>query len=317
MLESTAQHHCAADQNTVSNSANRVRLLTLAQQHYQPGVVRIDDKSIEKIAWSCAAVQPMRITLRGTKAIVPSDAMAFLVVLCALNYRFWSRTEAGVVMQYRHAELSGSRALWSSLEDAWSSRDPSWRTLERRLQSEGVQALFGDIPDGPSRLAILNEILCPRLDQVTSDLTASIMGTSQVTIDHAAQLADAFPLAFGDPYLKKAQLALSMFSAYCNWLNLNIAVDQLTAFADYQVPRVLRAIGVLSYSDALTEALDQRQWIDAGSDQEHAIRGATILACERIAARIGSTAAAVDNLLWQSQSTAVDAPFHLTPTTWY
>jgi len=63
-------------------------------------------------------------------------------------------------------------------------------------------------------------------------------------------------------------------------------MTDLTAMADYQVPRVLRALGVLRYGEAL-------------------------------AAKYGVQAALVDSMLWSAQNIAGTARFHLTETTYY
>ena len=130
-------------------------------------------------------------------------------------------------------------------------------------------------------------------------------------------LADAFPVAFGDPYLKKAQLAVSMYAGYLRNLGQSVSTAGLTAMADYQVPRVLRALGILTYAPALATTIAERRPVAPGSSEESAIRAATVIACEAIADHLGVTAADVDNLRWLSQGHANDAPFHLTLTTRY
>jgi len=87
--------------------------------------------------------------------------------------------------------------------------------------------------------------------------------------------------------------------------------------ADYQVPRVLRALGVLEYCPSLADRINRHDLLEEGGPEELAIRAATIIACEAIAAHTGGTSADIDNLLWLSQDIAGDAPFHLTETRLY
>lgn len=101
-------------------------------------------------------------------------------------------------------------------------------------------------------------------------------------------------------------------------------LDQLTAFADYKVPQILRTLGVLVYDEALTATIATRQRIPAGSRMEMEIRAATIVACDRIAAAMRSlnreiTSAELDWLLWtRSQHLPPGtAPYHLTATIFY
>ncbi|MPN62756.1 hypothetical protein SDC9_210509 [bioreactor metagenome] len=138
-----------------------------------------------------------------------------------------------------------------------------------------------------------------------------------MTVAQAAGLAAIFPLAFDDPYLKKAQLALSMIAAFLRSTGNDVGAEDLTAFADYQVPRVLRGLGVLAYSTSLADKVDQRILLTENGQEELSIRAATVLACEAIAAHTGGTSADIDNLLWLSQDIAGETPFHLTETRWY
>lgn len=93
--------------------------------------------------------------------------------------------------------------------------------------------------------------------------------------------------------------------------------SQLTLCADYQLPRMLRAMGVLEYSPGLAQKVDSQTLIEKDSIEERAIRAATIVAGEMLAEHFGVTPAAVDNFLWTNRSKAGSAPFHLTITTDY
>lgn len=101
-------------------------------------------------------------------------------------------------------------------------------------------------------------------------------------------------------------------------------LDQLTAFADYKVPQVLRQLGILQYSDPLASRIAARKHLPAGSTQEIEIRAATIWGCELLRqalVRHGRIVAAheLDWMLWeQGQSLPKHtAPYHLTPTIFY
>lgn len=108
-----------------------------------------------------------------------------------------------------------------------------------------------------------------------------------------------------------------MIAAVLRDTGIAVNVADLTAFADYQVPRVLRALGVLDYSPSLADRVDHHHLLEEGGQEELSIRAATIIACEAIAAHTGGTSADIDNLLWLSQDIAGETPFHLTETRWY
>jgi len=295
---------------------SRADLIAMAHGDHDASLVEIDDDIITQTPWPVENLQPMTMSLDGAIGTFPPSALAFLLMMTAINYRFW-RMEAGEFSRYAFRGETGARALWGAFEAAWGFDEFSPKRFASRLAAEGVESLFGDIPDAASRAAILGEMLRGDLAGHCETLEATINANRAITVADAAAVASAFPMAFGDPYLKKIQLALSMFGAYLRAAGSEIDTRDLTAFADYQVPRVLRALGILRYSDDLAAKVDGGILIACESPEERSIRAATILACERIAAHCKATAADVDNLLWQSQDLAKDARFHLTPTTWY
>ncbi|PAV65351.1 hypothetical protein WR25_24647 [Diploscapter pachys] len=59
-------------------------------------------------------------------------------------------------------------------------------------------------------------------------------------------------------------------------------IDILTMFADYRVPQALAYLGVLEYSPELLSKLGPGKRLEAGSEEEVAMRGASIWACELI-----------------------------------
>ena len=65
------------------------------------------------------------------------------------------------------------------------------------------------------------------------------------------------------------------------------SIGELTMFADYRVPVVLRSMGVLKYDDALAAAVDAGDGtIAAGSVEEIEIRACTVQAVERMKAAL-------------------------------
>ena len=59
-------------------------------------------------------------------------------------------------------------------------------------------------------------------------------------------------------------------------------ISQLTMFADYRVPQILKAKGVLKYDNHLTQLINYKIEIAHGSKEEVEIRAATIQAVEQI-----------------------------------
>ena len=96
--------------------------------------------------------------------------------------------------------------------------------------------------------------------------------------------------------LKRAQITAFDISLLPNIQMKNI--DQLTIFADYKLPQILRGFGILKYHKELTKKVDSYTILEKDSPEEIEIRSATIWACELIAHKIGEKPVTVDNALW-------------------
>jgi hypothetical protein len=128
------------------------------------------------------------------------------------------------------------------------------------------------------------------------------------------------------PLLKRAQICVADLHAAFEGQGWGAFddLDQLTAFADYKLPQLLRAHGALVYAPELAAAVDSYTEIPAGSDEEIEIRAATIWAVEllrrALAARgVSRTASAIDYRLWVESQTATPdmRPYHRTRTVYY
>ena len=101
-------------------------------------------------------------------------------------------------------------------------------------------------------------------------------------------------------------------------------MEQLTAFADYKLPQVLRSLGILHYVPALASMVDNHKFLDSGSPEEVEIRANTIWAVETIRQqlrRIGKELKAheIDWLLWKmgQEKKYRTKPYHRTKTIYY
>jgi hypothetical protein len=101
-------------------------------------------------------------------------------------------------------------------------------------------------------------------------------------------------------------------------------MEELTAFADYKLPQVLRHAGVLTYEAELASKVDQVIYLDPGSPEEVEIRSNTIWSVALILEelkRLGSELRAfeIDSMLWNlGQSDEFRArPYHRTVTIFY
>ena len=124
---------------------------------------------------------------------------------------------------------------------------------------------------------------------------------------------------------KRAQLAPAM--AFARFRGTDIApisdIDELTAFADYQVPKGLLAYGLLGYLDDLARRIERRELLPMGSREELEIRANTICAVEELLCELNRrrkgkkvNAVQMDYHLWK-MARDDPRPYHLTETTAY
>lgn len=127
---------------------------------------------------------------------------------------------------------------------------------------------------------------------------------------------------------KRARLLVVMYEGRARASNGELEtlgnLERIGPIADYQLPRVLRANGVLVYAPALADLVDQGTILPAGSEEELAVREATCAAIERLLVHVNAEAGTdqpltmveLDYVLWASGRNA-PGRHHLTPTTAY
>lgn len=95
--------------------------------------------------------------------------------------------------------------------------------------------------------------------------------------EHVLQLQDLIS-SDGLYFLKRAQICVGDWNAS---LDLHLRdMDQLTTFADYRVPQLLRDLNILQYSPALAKTVDDTNELAVNSPEELSIRAATVTAVE-------------------------------------
>lgn len=287
---------------------NKISLIELATADFDPSLVYLNEDQITRFE-----LQGTPTTPTFTYMVNPEwrliEMVAYWIYCSAQAFRFWELGADTQLKKYHYAGMTGSTAMFRCIRDHW---------IDGILPHDQVTSAFTGAPDATNRILIGIELSAQRerLYEVAGSLIAKGRA-GRLSVDDAAYLADLFPQSFNDPYLKKAQLALSAAGGLVTEImGVNLQYD-LTAFADYQVPRVLRALGVIGYTPELANLVDGRKLIPAGSALECSLRAATIVAVERLSQRTGIPTVIIDNYLWQNQHLAKCDNFHLTETTAY
>ncbi len=288
---------------------NKLEFLeNIKKNWYNPDIAKYSTEHIPEITQTVKLNNDLNISpyLKTTE-----DIIHYYLVLNSINHQFWKHDDTGSFIRYSFKNKVGALAL----EDGMYNLINDYKGMSNipEITSEIFNKYFGEMPIPNTRIVILNEALSEKGKECAKQLAEKI--ESGWTIMEAFDISQMIPSGYKDEALKKAQLILHMASSALKTKGIQVDVE-LTCFADYQVPRVLRHMGILKYNEQLSELIDTQTVIKADSIEEKAIRAATILACEELSVKMRMSPEELDYYLW-SQRNMADKPFHLTYTTAY
>jgi hypothetical protein len=267
----------------------------------------------------------------------------WMLLLDALNFCFWGeKDQARWQISYQGETLNGYWAEAAALRRAVEEGKPVWdagylSNIDRQELATLFRGLSADTPEIPlfeERLWIAREVGQVLLEHFEGQFSYLVDRMRQSGVELALALAKHFS-SFRDVatydsqevrFLKRAQICVSDLHDAFNGQSWGAFtdLDQLTIFADYKLPQVLRHYGVLVYTPELAEKVDRQEQLAPGSAEEVEIRAATIWACEllrRAASRLSEqalTAAAIDQWLWHlGQDADHMRPYHRVRTIYY
>lgn len=250
----------------------------------------------------------------GDRHYSGAHLIEYILVLDTLNFSFWG----------------SGRGYWElaeSLRDAFNGGEPLWEAERlRALDAPALSGLIGDFPIPERRLAALHELADLALREAGGDIARLVPPSAPELAGYLSANLDSFRdvALYGDrevPFLKRAQIAAADL-----WGSGAMAftdVDELTCFADYKLPQLLRHAGVLEYSDHLGRRVDGKVELGTGSPEEIEIRAATVVAVEQLRDHLAHrgrhlTATEVDWMLWGlAQEAGGMAPYHRVRTIFY
>lgn len=266
----------------------------------------------------------------------PGRTANYVLLLDALNFCFWGQPKWRV--EYEGRTLDGYWALAASLRRAIDQGEPvldaayvaelSREQLDYLLRGQGELQLMD------ARLKHACEVGYVLRERYGGSFARFSVERGQGSaLRLVRELVREFP-SFDDVttyqgrevrLYKRAQLLASdLYGAFeGQGLGAFDDMEQLTAFADYKVPQVLREFGMLAYSPQLAEAVDSQRLLPAGCSEEVEIRAATIWGVELLRRSlvdkgIGLRAFELDWHLWTlGQELSLAHPFHRTLTAAY
>jgi hypothetical protein len=302
-------HHVRVDQDCLVRVSGEL----------DPGRLRLPD-------WQVPVVPPRR----------DERLVDFFLLFNSINFCYWGEPKWTISFQEQAYDgaFGMMAALTRALDEGYSLLDGAFLARIRDDQFRHILRGNVPIPLEAERLEILQEIgpvlvreFGGRWHQVVRQAGGSAVRLVELLVTHFPSWDDVAQFEGRRvAFYKRAQLAAGMlYQAYAGqgWGAFD-DFDQLTVYADYKLPQVLRKLGILVYDKALASLVDNRTPIPAGSRMEVEIRAATIWAGELIRqALLGRapqiTAAHIDFWLWETsqRKSPDDRPYHRTLTTAY
>ena len=278
----------------------------------------------------------------------------WLLLLDTLNFCFWAeRDRERWSIEYKGERLNGywaeAAALTRAVEEGYALWDAHYLS---EISSTDLAAIFRAAPSikgtdrinaapTPVRIPLFEQrlanarevgrVLLERFDgqfaHVIEEARGSAVRLALLLVEHFPSFRDVASYRGQEVrFFKRAQICVAdLYSAFGGkrW-GAFTDMGQLTIFADYKLPQLLRHSGVLEYHPRLAERIDRLELLEMGSEEEVQIRAATIWACELLRQTMNAagyepmTAAAIDQRLWLlSQDTVNMRPYHRTYTMYY
>ncbi|HLW00513.1 MAG TPA: queuosine salvage family protein [Ktedonobacterales bacterium] len=266
----------------------------------------------------------------------------WVLLLDALNFCFWGEAnQPRWMVEYGGQTYNGYMAEAASLTRALDEGYPLWDAAYLAELSEAdLRQIFRPAPGMPEiplfaeRLANACEVGRVLLSNYGGQFARAVEAAGGSAVALARSIIQDFAsfqdvsMYDGAPvrFYKRAQICVADIHGIFGgegWGKLD-DLDQLTIFADYKLPQVLRQEGVLVYGADLAARVDRLELLPPNSPEEVEIRAATIWAGELLrralsAHGINALASEIDYYLWTLGQTPspYERPYHRTRTMYY
>ena len=227
----------------------------------------------------------------------------------AVNYQYWvgkpniRPNNSGATQMYKLLEIS--------FKEVYAESGGNYKTLISTFEDRLIEHRF---PALKNRLRHLEELITQSAEKFAFALIELKKMPTEEPIELMGSFIGRFPGYAEDLFLKRAILFFHQLHRRLGWFSEEIS--RFPIAADYQIPKMLRFGKCIYYSKELAQKIDNFELIPEGSLMECEIRASSILACKKLAEKVGCTMGKIDNYLWRNHNLCKD-PFHLTITTNY
>jgi hypothetical protein len=306
--------------------------------------VRLDEERVDALAARWAAEGWQRPAWDATLHFCDGTerTLNWVLLLDALNFCFWGEVgKPRWMVEYGGQTYNGYLAEAASLTRALEDGYPLWDAAYLAALNEAdLRQILRPAPGTPEiplfaeRLANAREVGQVLLAKYGGQFARAVEAARGSAVSLAQSIVRDFP-SFQDEsvyngapvrFYKRAQICVADIHGIfggASWGNL-ADLDQLTIFADYKLPQVLRQEGVLVYEPDLAARVDRQELLPPHSPEEVEIRAATIWAGELLRRALGALgiaalASEIDYYLWTLSQTPSpnERPYHRTRTIYY
>jgi Potential Queuosine, Q, salvage protein family len=338
------REHVTINRTALAPLAARIRQTALVQWdeeqwHYAPPLDWPESVRTERVAGYILALDAINFCFWPTESYEYVDLATTLTRAAQSDH---DAQQAIVAADSDHTLASVSSGYVFTARNFEGMTVEACRTLMERYHPHGKVP-----PDLDKRCRLWNEVgkvLQTSFGGSVSTLLATAQGSApalvQLLVEHFDGFRDCCPIPTSSidlatsgtmiHFYKRAQICVGDWNAA---LSLNLSdMDQLTTFADYRVPQLLRHYSVLVYASSLAANIDARQELGVGTVEEVAIRACTVTAVELLVQELSTecndgdksqlwTAVTTDWYLWQvgerMQNDGALLPHHRVHTIYY
>ena len=266
------------------------------------------------------------------------EKLHFILVFDAISFSYWS--EPKWTIEYNGNSLDGSWGLQAcigrALEEGFPLLDMNYLSSITPRDFAYITRANTTIPLLEERVNNLRNIGTLLRTKYDSQFRYFIENCSNA-LDLVQKMSNEFS-SFADirhyrgkqiSFCKRAQCVVGDIAQNDQHIKLQ-GFDQLTACSDYKLPQLLRHNQALNYSPSLTEIVDDKKEITAGSEYEVEIRGCTIECIRRLTKYMNETSVVppasspihcreINDMIWLLSQEKIEGikPYHRTRTTSY
>jgi len=262
----------------------------------------------------------------------------FLTVFHTIGFCYWGEPRWTIFNPASDTTYNGAGALliclsedanFLNLEHLAQITEPQFKEMLAGFKSKNIDSLaliaerHALISQLAARLGKDNNFLSLLIAPDQNALTAALAISEQLPGYFDVAQYDREPVMF----LKKAQLLVADINyALVRAGQVGFScMHELTGFADYKLPQLLRHKGVIVYDAELSKKVDSQKELAAGGKEEVEIRAATVMAIQSLKRalaelNIRTSAAEIDAKLWllaQELDRKQVKPYHRCRTIFY